>query len=332
VRITILTLTITLVMAIGVAGAGHAQTCPPAPPSTTISTPTYGDVEVRWHPDSGMASTGLMGRTQFSLLRIVLDDFSIDLSLNPESDIAGDIMIANAPNPTDWGEEIYSIWSRSHGVTPDEPVDFSALPSPYIDYWTGMMNVVGELMNTEEFWDYMDLGESRPAIETQLEGIRDGYHFPDVMDQLMAIQYRVDQPWFDRDIIARGYTLIGNRNLYVCTPDAPGTENPDIYIEVNGKYEDARWHFHLNPDDRSLEILWDGGDPSNPITLDDCQPCISDVKATLGFFRDNLSNFQVHGIAESEIDLKTLLDLSSAWLDEFTPFISYNYSRVTAAM
>src|SRR3989304_7721567 len=129
------------------------------PPTKIFTTDEWGDFEVSFLANSS-GQVGAEGILTNSSIRFVANDLSADISITPVSYSGTNINVSTGQNPNDWGNGIITLFSYGYGGKASGPVDISALPLDCYELWTGFMNLVGEMIEREDFWEFIDAGEN----------------------------------------------------------------------------------------------------------------------------------------------------------------------------
>ncbi len=282
--------------------------CGPPSPSTDISTPSFPDLHIIYHKNSIGQGAAVGDSIVFSA-----DGITASITVSSDGLMMNTVNVSNGANAYDWGLGVIQL--SSYGSSFPHPIDLGALPPEPYRLWTGMMKMVGEAMESEEFWTFLDLGDKEETVREQLSEVRDGYRMPEMRQEIFGLRFSARE-WHDTPgIISRGYSLQGPIAISIRTSDPIGTTVPHLVVSTEGKYPEDRWNVDINPAIQTCTITWD---KNEPFTEEDAAPHIADIVATLDFFRDQLPAYQEYGLVEQDCELGIFIDRALDWIDAFS--------------
>lgn len=259
-------------------------------------------------------------------VKIVGDGFCVSISFDLEDEHhSASIAINNSDDIYDWGSDVLEI-SNGDGSSPrDEIIDITCLPQEYAELWTRLQAICGELVESDEFWELIDLEneKDRSSLREDLENLRDGCFIPYVRNKLLSIQLSIGCQYICDCQMGRGYTFYGPTSLQVITSDAPDDENPDIFLGISAFMIEDCWTIHIDPVAEVCTISWRVGDPTQPLSEDEWLPVVEEFRDALEFYFRQIPLLIEGGILEPDSELEFLLEKSLHGLEAYRYELGY---------
>jgi hypothetical protein len=274
--------------------------------------------------------TSSQATVQGSSLTVSGDGIAININYNSEVSDFTIVNVSNSKNAYDWGPGIIALNSYSGvGIAAPIPVDLSPLPPDYARLWTRMMKIVGELIETDEFWKLIGVEKNDPATLAVFQKIRDGYSAPSAYNQIMSLKSGVSPRYEVEGQLCRTYNLNGICDMNIATPDAMDELNPMLYVMLGGKYGDSRWILTTAPIAHKCTFKWDMGDSTKPIEEAVWRGKLATMRDNLVFFRDRIPSLAEKGVIGSDSELGSLIDKSMEAIDTYAIELVYPPSRAS---
>jgi hypothetical protein len=293
---------------------------PPAPITLSVDN---GEVAVTLRTSSGTMVEG-------PSLVIGSEGISININYKPDGSGFTSVGVSNGPSAFCWEPGMITLRSSSF-FSNSKPVDLSPLPPDYANLWKRMMKIVGELIETDEFWKLIGVEKNDPATLAVFQGIRDGHSVPSAFDQSMNLRFGVFPRYEVGELLCRIYTLNGICEMSIATPDPVGEPDPMLYLTFNGKYPDSRWFLTANPDTHKCTFKWGMGDSTKPIEESVWRGKLAKMRDNLLFFRDRIPSMTEKGVIGSYSELGSLIDKSLKVVDNYPVELVYPAPQIAQA-
>ncbi len=294
----------------------YGGVCEP-PPSIEIASRTAGDVII-------YLNVGSQQRTIGNSMMINGEGISLSISFAMHEGFDGFLSMSNSESPFGWDENKINLssYTRSNGV-----VDTSAMQPEYSEVWYKGLALVGELIERDDFWEFLGESAKNEHVIRQLEEIRDGYYVPSVYSSLLSIRFNLVGRFFEDNRVARSYSLEGPSLVSVSTTSLTGDPDPELNIEIHSSDYRDRWVISVDPETQTCEISKIGGDPTRPLTEEDWLPAVEEIRYTLQFFYDQLPVLRDAGVVDPEHELNMLIEKSLEAIDTYPMEARYDYIR-----